>query len=292
MNCAHFLADIVSDAKVFLVATAHDVYRQREFPDGSVVIDPWRMIPDQPGVTVRRLGENKPAMISVLVPSRGRVEPLSQAIGTASAMATHPTAIEFVIWLDDDDPELDHYLSRYQTPHRHIIRVRHIVGPRTLLSECWNRCADFARGEILMHGGDDIVFQTPGWDQQVRDAFAASQDKILLVQGDELSPNREALATHGFLHRRWVETVGYFLPPLFSCDWNDVWLTEVADKIGRRVILPFVTEHQHHSFDKRERDQTDMEREQRGRDDDVVGLFKRTAKDRERDAAKLRKVMA
>ena len=164
-----------------------------------------------------------------------------------------------------------------------------------MLSECWNVCAKAAmlrRSEILMHGGDDIEFQTPGWDQQVRDAFAASDDKILLVQGDDLSPNREALATHGFVHRRWVETVGYFLPPLFSCDWNDVWLTEVADAIGRRVMLPFVTEHAHYSFDKRERDRTDLEREERGRDDDVVGLFNRTKGDRVRDAEKLRKAMA
>jgi glycosyl transferase/beta-hydroxylase protein BlmF len=105
-----------------------------------------------------------------------------------------------------------------------------------------------------MHAGDDIRFTTPGWDTQVRQAFAQSQDKILLVQGDDLSPNREVLATHGFLHRRWVETVGYFLPPLFSCDWNDVWLTEIADALERRVMLPFVTEHQHYSFGKRPAD--------------------------------------
>jgi hypothetical protein len=271
-------------SKVFFIATAHDAYRQWEFPKGSVVIDPWRMIPDQEGVTVKRIGENKPALISILVPSRGRPAELLNMIDSAQTTAIFPNRVEFVVYLDEDDPMVKTY--------RVMRSPRFLVGPRILLSQAWNQCAASAEGEILMHCGDDIVFTTPGWDQQVRDAFAASEDKILLVHGDDLSPNREALATHGFLHRRWVETVGYFLPPLFSCDWNDVWLTEVADALGRRVMLPFVTEHRHYSFGLRERDGTDEEREDRGREDDVVNLYKRTAKDRANDVAKLRAVMA
>jgi len=256
------------------------------------VIDPWRMIPDQHGVTVRRVGENRPALISILVPSRGRPEALRQMVYSAQQTATHQRRVEFVVYLDDDDPMVADYFwdVKQVAPYRDGIRL--LQFRRALLSECWNECYRWSSGEIVMHGGDDLVFRPPGWDQQVRDAFAASDDKILLVQGDDLSPNREALATHGFVHRRWVETVGYFLPPLFSCDWNDVWLTEVADAIGRRVILDFVTEHQHYSFGKREHDTTDAEREQRGADDDVVGLFNRTKPDRVRDAEKLRKAMA
>ncbi len=113
------------------------------------------------------------------------------------------------------------------------------------------------------------------------------------MYGDDLSTNFPELATHGFLHRRWVDTVGYFLPPLFSCDWNDVWISEVAQQIGRAVPLPgVVIEHQHHSFGKRDKDVTDSEREQRGADDQVVELFKRTKPQRLADAKKLQAVMA
>lgn len=143
-----------------------------------------------------------------------------------------------------------------------------------------------------MHCGDDIVFRTPGWDTIVRQTFQRFPDRIVLVHGDDVSVNTDALATHGFLHRRWVETVGYFLPPLFSCDWNDVWLTEVADMIGRRVKIPVITEHMHYSFEKRPRDATDIEREERGREDGVAELFKKTKKNRARDALKLKEAMA
>ena len=269
--------------KTFFIATKHESYRQREFPKGSTVIDPWRYIPDQEGVTVKRIGENKPALISLLVPSRGRPAGLLRMLQSAREHATHRRQIEAVVYLDEDDAH--NYL-----PFRERW-VRPVVGPRILLSETWNVCCREARGEILMHCGDDIVFRTPGWDAIVRETFALSQDKILLVHGDDVSPNTDALATHGFLHRRWAETVGYFVPPLFSSDWNDVWLTEVADMLGRRVKVPIVTEHMHYSFGKAERDQNTIEREERGVRDKVVERFLATADQRKRDADKLRRVM-
>ena len=274
-------------SKVYFIGTAHDQYRQRSFEPGDVVIDPWRMIPDQQGVTVRRLGENRPALISVLVPSRGRPVELMRMAISALKTATHARRVEVIVRLDEDDAT--NYQPRIHSGHG----VRYIEGPRALLSDCWNECYHEAKGEILMHAGDDVEFKTPGWDVMVRNQFAQIPDRIGLVFGDDLSTNFPDLATHGFLHLRWVEAVGYFLPPLFSCDWNDVWISEVAQKIGRLFPLPdMVIEHQHWSFDKRGKDDTDFEREQRGRDDGVEELFKRTAPDRKRDAEKLRKVMA
>jgi hypothetical protein len=45
--------------KLFFVGTRHREFLDYKFPRGSVVIDPWRMIKDQPGVRVIRVGENK-----------------------------------------------------------------------------------------------------------------------------------------------------------------------------------------------------------------------------------------
>ena len=41
---------------VYVVATAHEPFFTLPFPDGSVVVDPWGRVPDQPGVTVIRVG--------------------------------------------------------------------------------------------------------------------------------------------------------------------------------------------------------------------------------------------
>ena len=270
---------------VFFIGTAHDQYRQRRFPEGSVVIDPWRMIPDQPGVTVRRLGENKPALISVLCPSRGRPDMFTRMYESLIATATYPRSVEVWVRLDDDDETKPFYPSSPEGPF-------YACGERDLLSRCWNDAYGWSSGEILMHAGDDLTFNTPGWDVRVREEFAKIPDRIGLVFADDLSTNFPDLATHGFVHRRWVETVGYFLPPLFSSDWNDVWISEVAKQVGRFVPMPdVIIEHHHYTFGKAERDQTHADREERGAADDVVGLFKKTATQRKQDADKLRKAM-
>lgn len=41
---------------VYLVGCAHDYIKSLQFPRGSIVLDPWGIVKDQDGVTVRRLG--------------------------------------------------------------------------------------------------------------------------------------------------------------------------------------------------------------------------------------------
>lgn len=45
------------EPKLFFIGTRHAVFKGYEFPAGSVVLDPWRMIEDQKMVIVRRIGE-------------------------------------------------------------------------------------------------------------------------------------------------------------------------------------------------------------------------------------------
>ena len=44
---------------VYLIGCAHDYIRTLAFPVGSIVIDPWGIVPDQEGVTVHRLGRSR-----------------------------------------------------------------------------------------------------------------------------------------------------------------------------------------------------------------------------------------
>ena len=235
-------------SKVFVVATRHARYATDKYPKNSVVIDPWRYVEKRDNVTVRRLGENKPETISLLLPSRGRPTWLHRMMFTALETAIYPRSVEIVVYVDEDDPEREAYLR--------LPWVKVKLGPRIVLSEMWNDCFQRSTGNIVMHCGDDVVFKTPGWDEIVRKEFEKYPDKLVFLYGDDLGPNGQVFGTHGFMHRRWAEIVGYFVPPLFSSDWNDVWLNEVADMIGRKVLIPIVTEHLHYTFGKAPRDQT------------------------------------
>lgn len=52
------LATIEQAPSVYVIACGHKIFSSLEFATRSVVIDPFGMIPDQPGVTVVRLGRN------------------------------------------------------------------------------------------------------------------------------------------------------------------------------------------------------------------------------------------
>lgn len=217
--------------------------------------------------------------ISILCPTRNRVDSLRRLVHSARETAANPLDIEFVFYVDDDDDASAREANRLKTTT--------VRGSRIVLSEMWNRCWEKATSDVAMHCGDDIVFRSPNWDLHVMQAFDRYPDKIVLVHGRDGYQDAN-LATHGFLHRRWIETLGYFVPPYFSSDFNDTWNTEIADAVGRRVYLPDVyTEHMHPVAGKGVWDQTHQERLARHSRDNVEQLYRDLLPRRLEDIAKL-----
>ncbi len=217
-------------------------------------------------------------MISVLVPTRNRPASVERLL--TSAFETADTEVEFIFYVDDDDT------SDYSEMDKN--GATKIVGPRVVLSEMWNRCAESASFDVMMHCGDDIIFRSAGWDTRILAEFDKVPDKILFVHGND-GFQGSTIGTHGFLHRNWVDVTGYFVPPYFSSDYNDLWLTEVADALGRRVYLSDVsTEHMHPVAGKGIWDQTHQERLARHQRDNVERIYKQHAGQRATDVDKLR----
>lgn len=223
-------------------------------------------------------------MISLLVPSRGRPHLLYKM--AQSAVNTAEGEVEIVCYIDEDDPKLEEYKS--------LGGITLFTTKRTILSKYWNMAYQKAKGPIYMHCGDDLIFRTPGWDTKVKEMFDQYPDKIAFVYGNDGHPRperAESFGTHGFLHKNWVEAVGYFVPPYFSSDFNDTWLNDVAEMIGRKQYVNIITEHMHPGFEKRPFDQTDKDRMERHVKDDVKALYESKSDERKADAEKLRKVM-
>lgn len=222
-------------------------------------------------------------MISILVPSRGRPQNVHRL--WQSLMDTTEGEWELLLRLDDDDEQRGGYDGYMPSPH-----VTSITAPRVIMSQLWNDLVPYALGDILMMCGDDVTFNSLGWDKAVREAFP--EDKIGLVHGNDLAPNSAKIASHPFVTRDWVEALGYLTPPYFSSDYADLWLTEVADALGRRVYLPeVIIEHHHPAFRKAEWDQTHQERVERHQADDMEKVWTDTANKRIEDAQKLRMAM-
>lgn len=218
-----------------------------------------------------------PMKISILCPTRGRPESVKAML--ASLRRTSTVMPEVVFYVDDDDGT---FPKECEGPDVNVLR-----GPRIVMSEMWNRCAQEATGEILLLSGDDVIFKTKGWDGQVRRAFAAFPDRLVMVHGDD-GIWHEKFGTHCFLHRAWIDAVGYFAPPYFSSDYNDTWINDVFNALNRRVYLDFLTEHLHPMAGKGKWDQTHKERLERHKKDNVEQLYKDLLPERLADIQKVK----
>lgn len=227
--------------------------------------------------------EKEPLKISILVPTRGRPENCERLL--KSIKETAEEFPEIVFYKDDDDETPVGIIDKLPIPLIKVVR-----GPRITLSQCWNECAKVATGDILMMGSDDIEFQTKNWDVIAKNAFRGVPDKIIFAHGDDGHWGKQ-FGTHGMVHRKWMETVGYFVPPYFSSDWCDTWLNEVANALVRRVYLPMKTEHHHPLFGKAKWDKTHLERLERHKADKVDELYASKAAERQTDVEKLRAVI-
>lgn len=165
-------------------------------------------------------------MISVILPTRGRPELFKRMCLSALDNAADPNDIEFVTYRDDDDFAVYEYFGKHQE----------MVGKRIVQSQMYNECYKIATGPIYMFAADDIVFYTKDWDKSVKKAFDQSADKIIFVYPNDKYA-RSSFGVVGFLHKNWIDTVGYFLPPYFAASYADHWINDIATKIDRRVFL-------------------------------------------------------
>lgn len=221
--------------------------------------------------------------ISLLLPTRNRPDDLGRFVESARSLANQPNKLEIVAYIDNDDASYDNILAD--------LRIEVVRGGRIVLSQMWNECWAVATGEIYGHMGDDIVFRTQGWDDLVREEFEKYPDRLVLVHGDD-GHHKETFGTHCFVHKNYTDLVGRFLPPYFPSDYNDTWLNDVFNVMGRRVYIPaLVTEHMHWTFGKHEKDQTHEDRIARHRAANVEQMYALHADERQMEVELLRGVI-
>ena len=211
--------------------------------------------------------------ISILIPTRLRSERLQPLINNIYETAHNKEGIEVLFFIESDDqPTID----AVKSAALHNERIRYIIkdsrGEGLLYSDLHNTLYTESRGSIILVGADDIKFHTPNWDDMVNECFDQYEDKILLVNPRDGIQNGN-IAPHFFVHRNWVDILGYVTPTWFLSWFQDTWVTTMARNIGRYIYLPdFYLEHLHHTVGKRPRDKTSADKDRGiGRDRQIWG---------------------
>jgi hypothetical protein len=211
-------------------------------------------------------------MISILTPSRSRPQLAHRMV--TSAIRTAGCKIEIMLYLNDDDPLLEEYKQLFDSS-------QYTVGPNQSTSYSWNLMAEKSTNDILFLVGDDAEFITDNWAQLILDTFNKYPDKIVCVYPRAPSVSKYK-SPHFCLHKNWINTLGYFLPPHFYHWYVDTWILEVAQRLGRHHLLPefelpiesvkdTVTSEYHASWMK-QKDEWMWPRTQRHRDADYLAL--------------------
>ena len=227
-------------------------------------------------------------MISILCPTRNRTAGLSRMWQSALDTADNPDCLELVIYVDHDD-EATHKFLECNLPEALVI-ISNPDKPE-IYSNLHNICCNGCTHDIFMSCADDVVFRTNGWDTAVIDEFNKLDDKIGFVYPND-GHHGENLGTHGFFHKNWFNTLGYISPPIFSVDYSDNYIMNIASAIDRIIYLPNVlVEHMHWTFGKSEFDSTAQNAHARRLSSNNHDIFNASQQLQSLDIEKLKKVM-
>lgn len=170
--------------------------------------------------------KRKALTVSVLIPERGRPEMLDRLITSLLQTAAGDAHIEILVAIDDDDPA---WTGREPFMHS---QTRYFRWPRPLtLGEKINRLKDEATGDLMWFIANDMVMETSGWPTKFRQAVAQLPNGIgVAFVRDDLHPGH---ASYPILTRRFVEAVGFFVPPCYPFWWIDTHLDALGILIGQ-----------------------------------------------------------
>lgn len=189
-------------------------------------------------VSQYQLGKAENLVITVCVPTRGRPDRFKTMLESLRATAADLERIEVVAVYDKDDA------TRLKYPRKGVTAVS--VDRPENMSELWDVAAKKGTGQLIMLCADDFVFETPGWDARVREAFAEVQDGILMVYTATGVDDRPIAP---FVTRQWVNAVGFFTPHDYQGWFADEWIWALACELERVRFLPDVM-IRHHQFEE------------------------------------------
>ena len=195
---------------------------------------------------------NHEEKIAILIPTKARAKRLRTTIQSCLETASKPELIEFICYVDHDDNSYDDIKKK---------NIKIIKGPKIWLSGMYNALTTHTQAEILMYGSDDIIFKSKNWDKKIRESLNEFDRKFGLIFPNDLSSHSGKIATHGFVNRIWLDTLGYLLPPYFVDTHTDLWITELARKLNRLTYLDdIVIEHKQYRQGKANFDSTYKDR--------------------------------
>ena len=190
--------------------------------------------------------------ISLIHTSRGRSRKAELTATIWNKKAYNVDNIEYILSIDDSDPELINYRKLFNDDKYKIL-----VSDNSNLVEATNRGCKIATGDILIYVSDD--FEPPyDWDKSLIE-IAEKQDRedYLIKVDDCLQPFDNCVLTIPIMSKGLFDKLGYFWHPSYKSIWVDVDLYFTCKDLDCMVLCPDLKfEHKHYSNGKADVDET------------------------------------
>jgi len=177
--------------------------------------------------------------ISLLLPTRSRPAMLKQVFDSLEQTIAKKDKVAVWLYIDrDDQPTFDAInAGRY---NGYNFGIHWVVGHQPAsLGEIhnltWRACTS-GSGIFMLHA-DDTAFLTPGWDDIIRAAFNKYPDRILVAHPHD--PELHEPTFQMILSAEWMRVTGRFSTAYFPFWFDDTWLDQIGQIIGRREQLGF-----------------------------------------------------
>ena len=194
--------------------------------------------------------------IAVLTPTRARPGRLDSFIQSVHGLAKNKERVYTYNYIDSDDPRIkayDDYRNKQPT------NSTNVTGDPQSVSKSWNVLAQMAvddGADVLIMGNDDMMYRTEGWDEILEEETKKYPDDIYVMWFEDLI-NGENHCAFPIVSKTWYETVGYFTPGIFNFGYNDTWIFDLGQRVGRTHFIPnVVNEHLHFTTGKSAADDT------------------------------------
>lgn len=225
--------------------------------------------------------------IALMCPTRNRMNKLLTLISSLIVTIKNPNNVILVLGVDEDDPALEHY-TYLQRNLRFIEIVKFQNNGKFLgLSTMWNKMAQCfpSTVDVFAMIGDDMVFMTKDWDENIIQEFQnGPKDNIMMVhcndgmrgKGNKYE-NVSPLPVNFFVHKNYVNTVGYFVEPYIENIHQDTWCQYIFSKVKRvKYKHDILIKHLHVSETKEKEDiiTTNLENLRKGIWDNNDWMFK------------------
>src|ERR1039457_6727737 len=217
--------------------------RARHPPHGGVVCEKLRGR-ERPAEIHRRMSAPQihPGEICLIMATRGRPQMLAEVFTALKAHSVQKEKVSLWLYVDEDDAVTrkaiaDGSLSDAGVQlHWHIGQQTSGLGlMQQILWQVSGRTA-----EVFMVLGDDVRFDTPGWDNILRETAAKFPDGIFLASPHD--PMTADTCTYPVFGWRWLETLQSLFCGHFPFWYDDRWVHQIGEMAGRYAWLPIVVQ--------------------------------------------------